>query len=84
MTPVTISRYAPPTWEELNHLELRKTCADCVYCKEMAKKQNGLIEYFSCCTFEVFQAGTFDDLATADISYVEPDEEACVDFKETP
>lgn len=82
MRPVTVSRYAPPTWEELNHLELRKTCADCAYCKEISKSQNGLTEYFSACVFEVYQADTFDKLSTADIVHVEPDEEACTDFKE--
>ena len=76
INPESIPRYEEPRYEET------EACKDCAYCKDVRRSQNGLTEYLPVCAFEAFQADTFDRLFTAEIFCVDPEAEACEDFKE--
>jgi len=78
VNPDSIPRYKEPIWDEPEP----KTCADCCYYKEVSQTQNGLTSYVGVCVFEVYQASTLKGLASADIAFVEPKDDACDDFWE--
>lgn len=62
----------------------RETCGDCAYYREVSHTQgaNGLTHCIGVCTFEVFQADTFKELASAELVEVDPADEPCSDYKE--
>lgn len=60
------------------------TCGDCTYYRDVFVKRNsnGICHCLGVCVFEVFQADTFDKLATAELVEVDPSDEPCRDYKE--
>lgn len=60
------------------------TCSACCYYRDvwLGRQPNGLQHCVSVCVFEIFQADTFAELAKAEPVAVEPDMEACRDYKE--
>lgn len=60
------------------------TCGDCTYYREVFVKRaaNGLVHCLGVCIFDVFQANTLKELAEAELSEVDAEDEPCEDFKE--
>lgn len=58
-------------------------CGDCDYYRDVQNKQesNGLTHCIGVCIFEVFQANTFEELATANLVEVDPQDEPCTDYR---
>lgn len=59
----------------------RETCGDCLCCKDVERRQNGMTEYLGACVFEVYQACTLRELYRAELMHVDPTDEACSDFR---
>lgn len=75
----SIPRYTQPMDTE----PVGPFCGECAYFKEMSRRErsDGKLHWHSACVFEIFTAKTLDELATAEITYAEPEDEACEDFR---
>ena len=64
-----------------------KTCADCVFCKEVSLVRNadGACHVIYACVLECFDASTPEELAEAELASVDVDTAAnCVDLEAKP
>ena len=75
----TIPRYAQPMDVE----PVGPTCGECATFKEMSRRErsDGKLHWHSACVYEIFMAKTLDELATAELIAIDPDDEACEDFR---
>jgi len=76
----SIPRYAQPMDVE----PVGPFCGECAYYRELPVRMraDGRTHYFGACCYEVAQGG--DALVYSSLTYAEPEDEACGDFKEVP
>lgn len=79
VNPDSIPRYAQPMDAE----PPLRTCGGCRFYKELRVRNDAdrSVHCVGACVYEVFHARTPDELAVADVSWVEPDDEACGDWE---
>ena len=82
VNPDSISRYAQPMDVE----PTGPVCGDCAFYQEFTVRMpaDGSRHCVGACVHEVFAAHDLDDLAAASVSWAEPDDEACGEYRDVP
>lgn len=76
----TIPRYAQPMDVE----PVGPFCGECAFYQELTVRMpaDGNRHCVGACVYEVFAARDLDDLVAASVSWAEPDDEACGEYRD--
>lgn len=73
-------RLQPPEGREAEP----ETCGGCIYYRDVTHVHvaNGMTHCVGACVFEVYHAGSWDELSAAELPEAIPNDDACEDYRE--